>query len=48
MFKIRWQLSVWIWALWIKVTPDCTGKDDLIDAIAKAVVRKPATQENER
>ena len=40
MFNIRWQLSVWLWALWLKVTPECTGKEDILHAVAGATIRK--------
>ena len=46
MFRLRWHLSVLIWWLWLKITPNCTGKDDIVGAIAKAIIRQSDKQEN--
>ena len=54
MFWInRWKMSVWILWLWLKVTPDCPGKDDIVRAVAgaikpKATIEKPRRNNNDR
>lgn len=48
MFGLRWRMSVWLFALWIKVTPDCTGKDDILWAVRNATIRKPMPTPPER
>lgn len=40
---IRWRLSVAAWWLWLKVTPDCTFKRDMVDAVASLRARYPHT-----
>jgi hypothetical protein len=44
MFGLRWKISLLIWWLWIKVTPGCTGKQDILDAVAKATIRTPTPE----
>jgi hypothetical protein len=43
MFNFRWRMSVWLMWLWIKVTPDCSGKYDIMMGIATATIRRPIT-----
>jgi len=32
--SIRWWLSVAAWWCWLKVTPECVFKRDMVDAVA--------------